>query len=69
MKTTDTFLSLQYFRDVYEQSLSKLPFVSSQAVINRIEVWITNKTRQTEEVREIVAFQDLGETLKYLTRV
>jgi cell surface protein SprA len=58
------FFIAQYFRDVYEQSLSKLPFVSSQAVINRIEVWITNKTRQTEEVREIVAFQDLGETSK-----
>lgn len=58
------FFIAQYFRDVYEQSLSKLPFVSSQAVINRIEVWITNKTRQTEEIREIVAFQDLGETSK-----
>ncbi|HQO32309.1 MAG TPA: cell surface protein SprA, partial [Chitinophagales bacterium] len=56
------FFLAQYFRDAYETNLSKLPFVSSQVVINRIEVWVTNKTRQTEEVREIVAFQDLGET-------
>ena len=58
------FFIAQYFRDNYEQSLSRLPFVSAQTVINKIEVWVTNKTRQTEEVREIVAFQDLGETTK-----
>lgn len=58
------FFIAQYFRDTYEQSLSKLPFVSSQTIINKIEVWVTNKTRQTEDVREIVAFQDLGETNK-----
>ncbi len=58
------FFIAQYFRDVYEQSLNRLPFVSAQTVINKIEVWVTNKTRQTEEVREIVAFQDLGETNK-----
>ena len=56
------FFIAQYFRDTYEQSLSRLPFVGAQTVINRIEVWVTNKTRQTEEVREIVAFQDLGES-------
>jgi cell surface protein SprA len=58
------FFLAQYFRDSYEKDLKRLPFVGSQTVINRIEVWITNKTRQTEEVREIVAFQDLGETSK-----
>ena len=49
------------FRNTYEQNLSRLPFVGSQVVINKVEVWLTNKTRQTEDVREIVAFQDLGE--------
>jgi cell surface protein SprA len=58
------FFIAQYFRDTYEQNLSKLPFVSAQTVINKIEVWVTNKTRQTEDVREMVAFQDLGETGK-----
>jgi cell surface protein SprA len=58
------FFIAQYFRDTYEQSLSRLPFVGAQTVINRIEVWVTNKTRQTENVREIVAFQDLGEISK-----
>lgn len=58
------FFIAQYFRDVYEQSLSKLPFISAQTVINKIEVWVTNKTRQTTDVREMVAFQDLGEISK-----
>ncbi len=58
------FFITQYFRDTYEKNLQRLPFVASQVVINKIEVWITNKTRQTEEVREIVAFQDLGENTK-----
>ena len=58
------FFIAQYFRDTYEPNLNRLPFVASQVVINRIEVWVTNKTRQTEEVREIVAFQDLGENSK-----
>lgn len=58
------FFLAQYFRDAYEPSLKKLPFVSSQVVINRIEVWVTNKTRQTQDVREVVAFQDLGENRK-----
>ncbi len=55
------FFLAQYFRDAYERDLKRLPFVGSQTIINRIEVWVTNKTRQTEEVREVVAFQDLGE--------
>ncbi|MDB5226157.1 MAG: hypothetical protein JWN78_350 [Bacteroidota bacterium] len=58
------FFITQYFRDTYEKNLQRLPFVASQVVINKIEVWVTNKTRQTEEVREIVAFQDLGENTK-----
>ncbi|MBX7224926.1 MAG: cell surface protein SprA [Chitinophagales bacterium] len=58
------FYIAQYFRDNYEANLSKLPVITSQVVINRMEVWITNKTRQTEDVREIVALADLGEKSK-----
>ena len=58
------FFFSQYFRDQYEPSLSRLPFVGAQTVINRIEVWVTNKTRQTENVRDVVCFQDIGEPNK-----
>lgn len=49
------------FRDNYEQSMSKLPFISSGIVINRVEAWITNKRGNFNEARNIIAFMDLGE--------
>jgi cell surface protein SprA len=56
------FLS-QYFRDTYDESLKNLPVVSSGINIERIEVWVTNKTSRFEEAsnRNIVAFIDLAE--------
>jgi cell surface protein SprA len=56
------FLS-QYFRDIYDESLKNLPVVSSGVNIERIEVWITNKTNKFEEGsnRNIIAFMDLAE--------
>ena len=57
------FLS-QYFKDTYDESLKNLPVISSGVTINRIEVWITNKSSRFEEAsnRNIVAFMDLGES-------
>ncbi|MDD3322660.1 MAG: cell surface protein SprA [Paludibacter sp.] len=55
------FLS-HYFRDNYESSMSKLPYISSGVTINRVEVWITNKRGNYDQARNIVAFMDLGET-------
>ena len=54
------FLS-QYFRDNYDVALQNYPFIQSQVQITRLEVWITNRTQQTLNVRNIVALQDLGE--------
>ena len=54
------FLS-QYFRDTYESSLRNLPVISSGINITRVEVWITNKTNNFENSRNIVAFMDLAE--------
>ncbi|MEZ5022331.1 MAG: cell surface protein SprA [Chitinophagales bacterium] len=59
-KRISTF-SLLTFRDSYEDNLNLVPVINTPAVINRIEVWVTNKTRQTEDIREIVALSDLGE--------
>ena len=58
------FFLAQYFRDNYENNLSKVPIIISQVTINRMEVWVTNKTRQTEDIREIIALPDLGEKSK-----
>ena len=61
------FLS-QYFRDTYDASLRNLPVVSSGINIERIEVWITNKSSRFEEAsnRNIVAFMDLGESATHI---
>ncbi len=55
------FLS-QYFRDTYDEALKIYPFINNKGLqITRIEVWITNRSNRTENVRNIVALQDLGE--------
>ncbi len=50
-----------YFRDSYDNALTKLPFVQSAISITRIEVWITNKRGNYDQARNIVAFADLAE--------
>ena len=54
------FLS-HYFRDNYDRSMAQLPTIMSGVTINRVEVWITNKTSDYTNPRNIVAFTDIGE--------
>ncbi len=51
----------QFFRDHYDEFASRLPYVSSGVNITRIEVWVTNKTGNYNQSRNLVAFMDLGE--------
>ncbi len=52
----------QYFRDNYEEAMSSSPpFVSSRFNVTRIEVWVTNNNNTTQNTRNLIAFQDLGE--------
>lgn len=51
-----------YFRDNYDRWASKLPYVASGIQITRIEVWVTNKTGNFNESRNVVAFMDLAES-------
>ena len=53
----------QYFYDNYDNSLVNMPIVTSNITITNIEVWVTNKTGVTQNVRNILAFQDLGENI------
>ena len=55
------FLS-HYFRDNYDRSMAQLPTIMSNITINRVEVWITNKTSDYTNPRNIVAFTDIGES-------
>ncbi|MFY9152856.1 MAG: cell surface protein SprA [Prolixibacteraceae bacterium] len=55
------FFLAQYFRDHYDEALSTLPIVRSSITINKIEVWVTNKSSNFKEARTILGFMDLGE--------
>ncbi|MFA5327152.1 MAG: cell surface protein SprA [Prolixibacteraceae bacterium] len=55
------FFLAQYFRDHYNEALANLPIVRSGITINKIEVWVTNKSSNFKESRNILAFMDLGE--------
>jgi cell surface protein SprA len=50
-----------YHKDHYDEAMSTIPIVSSSAYITRMEVWLTNRTNNTENTRNIIAFSDLGE--------
>lgn len=50
-----------YHHDHYDQAMSTIPIVNSSAYITRMEVWLTNRTNNTENTRNIIAFADLGE--------
>lgn len=54
----------QYFRDNYDNALSNLPIVNSPVVINRVEVWITNRSASVDNARSVMGFSDLGEGSK-----
>ncbi len=55
------FLS-HYNRDVYEESLTYLPYISSAFKITRLEVWISEDRQDNREgKRMVVGITDLGE--------
>lgn len=59
------FFLAHYFRDNYERALATLPTINSGITITKVEVWITNKSSNYENTRNIVAFMDLGESRVY----
>ncbi len=58
------FLS-QFFKDQFDNSMSTLPLLSSGVMINRVEVWVTNRSGNYENTRDVLAMMDLGETNPY----
>ena len=57
----------KYFRDNYNRALANPPTVLSGIVITKIEVWITNKTGNTTDSRDVLGLLDLGENAPYNT--
>lgn len=59
------FFLAHYFRDTYDEALENYPFINTNIQIKRIQVWVTNRTNNIQNIqdtRNIVAVQDLGET-------
>lgn len=54
------FLS-HFFRDRYDENMKQLPTITSGVTVNRVEIWVTNKTGATTDTRNIVGFTDLAE--------
>lgn len=54
------FLS-HYFMKNYDKWMSTLPVINSPIVITKLEVYVLNQTGNTEQNRNVVAFEDLGE--------
>ena len=55
------FLS-HFFKDNYDKWMSYMPNVSVSGLnITKVEVWVTNKTGDFEQARNIIGFMDLGE--------
>ena len=63
------FFLAHYFRDQYDQALATFPYINSPIQITRIEVWVTNRGSRTQNIRNIVALQDLGEAYSDNTRL
>jgi cell surface protein SprA len=58
------FFLCQFFRDNYEKSFSTSPVLSSGVKITRVEAYITNRNSSTTNLRDMVAYLDLGEKNK-----
>ena len=61
------FFLAQFFRNNYNKNLQNPPTLNSGINITKIEVWITNKTGNTTDSRDILGLIDLGENSPYNT--
>ncbi|MFT5779596.1 MAG: cell surface protein SprA, partial [Crocinitomicaceae bacterium] len=50
-----------YHENHYDEGMSTLPIPNTTINLTRIEVWVMNRTNETENIRNIIAFSDLGE--------
>lgn len=57
------FLS-HFFHDRYDTWMKTLPNLTSGITINRVEIWVTNTSGNTNNTRNIIALTDLAEAEK-----
>ena len=59
------FFLTHYNRNNFEESLTELPLIRTLFEIENIQVWVTDTRNSTENIRDIVAVSDLGETTRF----
>ncbi|MEK7719232.1 MAG: cell surface protein SprA, partial [Bacteroidota bacterium] len=50
-----------HFYNTYDQALAEIPILKTSVTLNKVEVWVTNKSSHFQESRNILALLDLGE--------
>lgn len=58
------FFLTHYNRNHFEDALSELPQIKTLFTVQNIQVWVTDTRNATENIRNIVAIADLGETAR-----
>ena len=56
------FYLSHFFRKNYNKYLDSSPYINSPIRVIRVEIWVTNKSNETDNIRNIVALQDLAES-------
>ncbi|MEO5978998.1 MAG: cell surface protein SprA [Chryseolinea sp.] len=54
----------QFFRDSYERWIGNPPQIVSGVNITRVEVYVINRNNDTQTLRNVVGFMDLGEPVR-----
>ena len=57
------YLFGHYFRNIFERAMARLPYINTLAKIdmNSVQVWVSPNPREINNLRQVVAFSDLGE--------
>jgi len=63
------FFLAQFFRNNFEKWLGSLPQVTSGVNIQRVEVYLMNRQNDTQTLRNVVGFMDMGEGAPYSSRI
>lgn len=61
------FFLAQYFRNNFESWLKTLPQITSGVNITRVEVYLMNRQNDTQTMRNVIGFMDMGEGDPYST--
>ena len=59
------FLLGSYFKEHFSEVMGTLPQPNSKVIIQKVELWVTNKNNATSDVRNVLGFMDLGESNPY----